>query len=179
MPAKTFPAFCLLLAFAACLGSAARVAAAPFVSRHGYTLTVPPNWNVVRGPAGGDNDVIMSVKPGTDRTLGAGTPNLNVKYVPLPAKVTLEQFQQSLGPVYKQQFPGMTMLSQKYSTFSGVRGLDMVFLKPQAGQQVRVRQVYALKNSAVYIFTAAYPNAVHAKYDPIVAQMLGSLRWKP
>ncbi len=163
--------FCLCLV-------AALASAAPFSSPHGYSLTLPPGWHVEAGGASGDSDDRFSLAPSAAHAPGTGTPNMDVSAQPMQGGVALEDFKKLLGPLYKKKFPGIVIVSQTYSTVGGVRGLDTVFIKPQSGLKVRVRQIYALKSGSLYIFTAAYPEKVHAKYDPIISQMLSSVHWK-
>ena len=168
---KLLQTLCVLLFF--CL-SAAGVSAAPFVSRHGYSVTPPPGWIVHPGRTGGDDVVIDYTK----NLAADGAPNFRVNLSPVASSVTLEALKPFVLARYARKFPGLVIKSQTFSALGGVRDLDLVLLQPRHGILLRFRQVYVLKNGFAYIFSAAYLEKAHARYDPVLAQMLASVRWK-
>ncbi len=170
MNLKTLQSIC----FSVRLGLLAALAsAAPFVSPSGYSLTLPPGWKAAPGHS--FNDVIFKYakSAATD-----GTPTFGVKTSPLPASTTLEAVKPALIADYNKRFSHVVILSQSYSSLGGIRDLDLVSTNVMRSLPLRLHQICVLRNGYVYIFSAAYLDRTHAKYDPMVAQILASVHWK-
>ncbi len=163
----------LCVSLCTCL-MAASASAAPFISSHGYSLTPASGWRVNPSHSP-DDDVVIEHR---QDAAAAGKPNFQVDVTALGGHVTLETLKPVVISDYQKKFPGLVTKSQTFSFLGGVRDLDLVFTQTRSGIPLRLHQVYVLKNGLAYIFTAAYPEKTHTKYDGAVAQMLASVRWK-
>lgn len=153
--------------------AAVLASAAPFTSPRGYSLSVPLGWKAAHGHS--YNDVIFKY---TKSAATDGTPTFGVKASPLPAATTLEAVKPAVIADYNKRFSHVVILSQTYSSLGGVRDLDLVSTNVMGGRALRLHQICVLRNGYVYIFSAAYLDKTHAKYDPMITQMLASVRWK-
>jgi hypothetical protein len=176
MNAKLLP-FCFSLFF--CL-TAASVYAAPFVSPHGYSLSVPAGWHV-KSPSmpGDDADIVVNrqVAVGDKMT----TPMLQVQFRPINDTVitpSLVDLNQAILAGVRLSFPNLKVLSQTNSTLDGVRAIDCVFIGTTNGVPLRFHEVLVVKNKKAFTFTVLCPSQVYPRYAAAYAQMLSSIHWK-
>ena len=167
----------LCLVFCLCFVGAS-VSAAPFVSPRGYSITPPTAWHLDSSGSSG-NDVVIFADKNSDSPPGTPAPNFGVRIGPQGKVKTLDIAKRGMIPAYRKGYPNVVLVSQTYSSVGGKPDLDTTFLIGSPGGLTRIRQVLVLKEKLVYFFTSACPDKVHAKYDPIFAQMLASVRWKP
>ncbi len=160
---------------------AAAASAALYTSPRGYSLTPPLGWHLMThllpAPDPGDNLVAFFEQKPASSSDGVG-PVFRIKVTPQDG-VTLEALKTEESAEKKTAFPGMTLLSQTYSSVGGVRDMDTVLVGPSAIGPIRIHQIYVMKNQSLYIFTAAFSDKLRAKYDPLFARMLASVHWKP
>jgi hypothetical protein len=176
MNAKLLP-FCFSLCF--CL-TAASVYAAPFVSPHGYSLSVPAGWHV-KSPSmpGDDAEIVVNQQVAVGHQMT--TPMFQVQFRPINYPVTslsLKEINQGVLSSVRQSFPDLKVLSQTNSTLDGVRAIDCVFIAAANGVPLRFHEVLVVKNKKAFTFTVLCPSQVYPRYAAAYAQMLSSIHWK-
>lgn len=169
----------LLLSLCAVLAAGA-ASAAPFVSPHGYSMSVPAGWHI-KSPSmpGDDADIAANQQAavGRQRT----TPIFQVQFRSMDSRVTsasLGAINQSALSVVRQSFPDFKVLSQTSSTLNGVRALDCVFTAMSNAVPLRFHEVLVVKNKGAYAFTSICPSQIYPKYTAAYTQMLSSVQWK-
>ncbi len=173
---KLFFSFCLVLT-AACLAPAI---AAPFVSPHGYTMTVPADWHI-KSPSmpGDDVDVVINQQVAVEHQMA--TPIFRILFRPVNYPVTsasLEGINRGVLSAARQSFPDLKVMSQTFSALNGVRDIDCIFTATANGLPLRFHEVLVIKNKKAFTFISICPNQVYPRYAVAYAQMLGSVRWK-
>lgn len=180
MNRKAFRTACSFFTLAGCF-AAPTAHAAPYISLHGYSITPPPGWHLSTTRSTTRSRISYDVVFECTKNIAVdGAPNLSVDVKPISSGggVTLERLAPAIALADTKHFPGSVIKSETYSLLGGVRDLDIVVVIRQRGTLLRFRQVFVLKSGSSYVFTAICPEKAHAKYDPAVAQMLNSVRWK-
>ncbi len=141
---------------------AALASAAPFVSPYGCRLTLPPGWRVAAGSS--PETIVFECLP---QSAGEGPARFRTDFAAVPRGTTLEAKKRVIIEDHHKASVQFVVISQSYSRLGGVRDFDLVGTLINDGS-----------DGSEYLFSAGCLQKDHAKYDPVFAQMLASVRWK-
>lgn len=151
----------------------AAVAAKPFQSAKGYTLTPPTGWQMEKSGVVG-TDVLFHAPP-----LHGFSAMLNAVVDTAPPGATIDNALTHMNMVYPRIFKGYKKLIQGTTTVDGTKALVTVATY-QAGKPLRplrMQQVVALKNGQLYIFTGTCLAADYSQSSAALNAALKSIHW--
>lgn len=138
-------------------------------------FTPPSGWKAVpseRLPAGA---VVAYVGPNSMKT-GA---NINLVAQPFPGTKIPAELPQQMTQMLKSQLPGYKIVTKSARTVTGAQGytLDGTFQQPTTKAPLRNRQVFAVRNGRIFIFTFTTSAATFASEAPAFEKMIKTVRW--
>ena len=170
MTQKWFMAFWMVVSLA--LVPSIGVRAQTYHSPNGYSITAPSGWTLEKKP-NVKSEIFIMAKP--DHKF---SDNLNVRSIPFPGQITLEQVQNELKTSYVKQFPGYKLISERFTTVGGQRAYEIIFRHTQGGQFVQLwaRQDAVIHAGKLYFFTCTALPSNAAHYTPGFNRIISSVR---
>lgn len=153
--------------------SVVAVAATPFRSAKGYAITPPTGWQIEQSGVAG-TDVVFHAPP-----LHGFSAMINAVVDKAPLRADLHSALLHINAVYPRIFKGYKRVEQSSVTLDGTSAL-LNIANYQAGtppRLLRMRQVVALKNGQLYLFTCTCLAADYPHFSATFAAALKSIHW--
>ena len=151
------------------LGLAPRVAAAPYKSPAGYTITPPSGWTTKKGGLSGD----VAFQSSTGASIAVVSQAVS-------PRITLEKARTSvLASLQKSPTRAFKVLGQGETTIGGLRALTVAGSYQSGKPPAKVRDllVFVLHGGKVHLFTCTDAEARYSKSTKAFNAALASVRW--
>nr|CAA9212110.1 hypothetical protein AVDCRST_MAG63-29 [uncultured Armatimonadetes bacterium] len=175
----------ILATLAVLFGSTARIraqtaagsTAAVFGSPDKRIAFTPPAGWVRRDTGLPPGTVVVFVAPAS----AAGRANVSLRAAAFAGDTLPDDLPRQLAPLLRREVPGYRCVGGTRIRLRGADGfrMDGVFTVPGAGMAVRNRQVFAVNNGRLYIFTFTTDAGNFPATVPAFDRMIGSVRWLP